>query len=120
MIYHLIGPERDSVLISITSPNGVVQDRTGMRPWRGIRTKRHTFARFKHSDWLLLDNQLDPYQRRNLIYNPEYKILRDELNTKLDEWLKKTNDPFPEINEAPRYEMVTNRPPLWKPEMGES
>jgi len=114
------GPERDSILISIISPNGVVQDRTGMRPWRGIRTKRYTFARFKYSDWLLLDNQLDPYQRRNLIYNPEYKILRDDLADKLDMWLQKTNDSFPEINEAPRYEMVTNRPPLWKPEMGDS
>jgi len=114
------GPERDSVLIGIISPNGVVQDRTGMRPWRGVRTKRYTFAKFNHSDWLLLDNKLDPSQRRNLIYNPEYKPLRDKLAEKLDEWLKKTNDPFPDIHEAPRYEMVSNRPPLWKPEMDES
>jgi arylsulfatase A-like enzyme len=112
-------PERDSVLIGIISPNGVVQDRTGMRPWRGIRTKRYTFARFKHSDWLLIDNKLDPFQRRNLIYNSEYKVLREDLASELDEWLKKTNDPFPEIHEAPRYEMVSNRPPLWKPGMGE-
>jgi len=110
-------PDRESIPIGIISPNGVVQDRAGMRPWRGVRTKRYTFAKFKHSDWLLIDNKLDPYQRRNLIYNPEYKSIREDLAGKLDEWLIKTNDSFPDMQEAPRYEMVKNRPPLWQQHM---
>jgi arylsulfatase A-like enzyme len=110
--------EPDSVLIEVIHPCGRFQDRTGMRAWRGVRTKRYTFARFHDEDWLLFDNKFDPYQRRNLIYNSEYKPLRDELNAKLDEWLRKTTDPFLPASAYynVRTEMIHDRPPLWKPE----
>jgi len=110
--------EPDSALIETISPCGRYPDRTGLRAWRGVRTKRYTFARFRDEDWLLYDNKLDPYQKRNLIYNSEYKPLRDELNTKLDQWLKKTNDPFLPTSTYynVRTEMIHDRPPLWKPE----
>ncbi|UCH62060.1 MAG: sulfatase [Fidelibacterota bacterium] len=107
-------PEPDSLLIEVINPCAVVQDRAGMRAWRGVRTKRHTFARFRDEDWLLIDNKYDPYQRRNLIYNTEYQSLRDELNEKLEVWLKETNDPFLPAHAYQRYEMVRNRPPLYK------
>jgi arylsulfatase A-like enzyme len=108
--------EPESVLIEVINPCAVVQDRTGMREWRGIRTKRYTYAKFRDSEWLLTDNKLDPYQRRNLIYNNEYKELKEELQIKLDKWLKKTNDQFLPAHVYKRYEMVNNRPPLWKSE----
>ncbi len=109
-------PELDSVLIEVITPCARVQDRTGMRAWRGVRTKRYTYARFKEEDWILMDNKLDPYQRRNLIYNSEYNELREKLNEKLSEWLKKTNDPFLPGSDYYhiRTEMIHDRPPLWK------
>ena len=106
------GEEPDSLLIEVIAPNGVVMDRCGMRAWRGVRTKRHTFARFRDDDWLLIDNKYDPFQRRNLIYNPDYRSLRDELNDCLESWLEKTNDPFLPPTAYPRTEMVDNQPPL--------
>jgi arylsulfatase A-like enzyme len=111
-------PEPDSVLIEVISACGRYQDRIGMRAWRGVRTKRYTFARFHDEDWLLFDNKFDPYQKRNLIYNSEYKPLRDELNAKLDQWLRKTNDPFlpGSAYYNMRTEMIHDRPPLLKPE----
>lgn len=111
--------EPDSVLIEIITPCGRSMDRTGMRAWRGVRTKRYTFARFHDEDWILLDNKYDPYQRRNLIYNKDYKPLRDKLNAKLDQWLKKTNDPFlpgSAYYAEHRTEMIHDKPPLWKEE----
>jgi len=115
IIGNATGTEPDSVLIEVISPCGRYLDRTGLRAWRGVRTKRYTFARFHDEDWLLYDNKLDPYQKRNLIYNSEYKPLRDELNARLDEWLKKTNDPFlpGSAYYNMRTEMIHDRPPLW-------
>lgn len=109
-------PEPDSVLIEVVTPCGRSNDRVGMRAWRGVRTKRYTFARFHDEDWLLIDNKLDPFQQRNLIYNSEYKPLRDKLNSKLAEWLKKTNDPFlpGSTYYNIRTEMIHDHPPLWK------
>jgi arylsulfatase A-like enzyme len=105
-------PEPDSVMIQVIRTIGVVPDRTGMRAWRGVRTKRYTYARFRSEDWLLIDNKYDPYQRRNLIHNPDYRDIRDELNQKLEYWLHKTNDSFPLSDEYPHFEMYRNRPPL--------
>jgi arylsulfatase A-like enzyme len=112
-------PEPDSVLIEVITPCARVQDRTGMRAWRGVRTKRYTYARFREEDWILIDNKLDPYQRRNLIYNSEYNGLREKLSAKLDEWLNKTNDPFlpGSAYYNIRTEMIHDRPPLWKTEI---
>ncbi len=107
-------PEPDSVLIEVINPCAVVQDRTGMREWRGVRTKRNTYARFRDEDWLLIDNKFDPFQRRNLIYNHDYDELKMKLRDKLEEWLEKTNDPFLPASSYARYEMIHNRPPLYK------
>jgi len=109
-------PEPDSVLIEVITPCGRANDRAGMRAWRGVRTKRYTFARFHDEDWFLIDNKYDPYQTRNLIYNKKYKPLRDELNAKLEQWLKKTNDPFlpGSAYHDIRVEMIHDDPPLLK------
>jgi len=112
------GPEPDSVLIEVITPCGRVMDRTGMRAWRGVRTKRYTYARFHDEHWVLFDNKLDPLQRRNLIYNKQYNGLKGKMKATLDEWLKKTNDPFlpGSAYYNIRTEMINDRPPLWKPE----
>jgi len=113
-----VEPEPESVLIEVVTPCARSNDRAGMRAWRGIKTKRYTYVCFHDEDWVLIDNKYDPYQRRNLIYNSEYKPLRDKLNAKLQQWLKKTNDPFlpGSAYYNIRTEMIHDRPPLYKPD----
>ncbi len=101
-----IGPDPDATLIMSVQPCGRYVDRTGVQPWRGVRTKRYTFVRFKNEDWCLFDNDKDPYQRRSMLtvdYNkPEVIKLRNNLNDELQKLLNQIGDPF----EAPTFPKV--------------
>jgi arylsulfatase A-like enzyme len=92
------GPDPESTLIMCVQPCARYNDRVGMLPWRGLRTKRYTYARFRHQDWCLFDNEKDPYQRRSLFTSdydkPEVKGLREKLNTQLERRLKEIGDTF--------------------------
>lgn len=63
-------------------------------PFRGVRTKRHTFVVYASGDWLLYDNLKDPYQLTNRINDPEYAEVKAELRKELEGWLAKAEDPF--------------------------
>lgn len=67
----------------------------GTGPWRGVRTKRHTYARRSDSlkPWMLFDNQMDPLQMHNLVNDPAHAALVKELDAKTDELLKLAGDP---------------------------
>jgi arylsulfatase A-like enzyme len=92
------GPDPESALIMCVQPCARYIDRAGLQAWRGLRTKRYTYVRFKHEDWCLYDNEKDPYQRRNLFavdYNkPEVKELRNKLNSELHIRLHAIGDTF--------------------------
>ena len=63
-------------------------------PWRGVRTKRYTYAHlFNHGPWLLYDNQEDPYQLDNLINQPEYAKLQAKLAKRMRELMQEAGDP---------------------------
>jgi len=70
--------------------------------WRGIRTPRYTYARtdpgrFPHlseGGWLLFDDETDPYQLRNRLYDPDYADARAECEHLVDEFIARTDDPF--------------------------
>jgi len=66
----------------------------GGRTWRGVRTKRYTYARWTDKGWVLFDNQKDPYQVNNLIDDPSAKALQKEMEAELQKWLKRMDDPF--------------------------
>jgi arylsulfatase A-like enzyme len=81
--------------------------------WRGVRTDRYTYACVPtdHPDLehlskghaLLFDNKDDPYQRTNLIYDPEYRDVRDRLRAHLNEHLEHTGDPHLPLVEQVEY-----------------
>jgi len=42
----------------------------------------------------LYDLSIDPHETRNLIHHPDYQQTADELRLRLDDWMRKTNDPI--------------------------
>lgn len=65
-----------------------------LRPYRGIRTRTHTYVRDRSGPWFLYDNEADPYQKRNKISEAGNHAIPSELNGMLQEWLERTGDTF--------------------------
>ena len=55
------------------------------KEYRGLRTRQYTYVRTLEGPWLLYDNHEDPYQLNNLINNPTYSRLQQDL----DSWLQR-------------------------------
>lgn len=64
------------------------------QPWRGVRTGRHTYARWLQGGALLFDNEADPYQQHNLACAPASQPLLGELEAELQGWLARLGDKF--------------------------
>nr|WP_319509532.1 sulfatase [uncultured Draconibacterium sp.] len=62
--------------------------------YRAIRTKQYTYARTLEGAAKLFDNLNDPYQMINLVDQPEFASLQQELDAKLNEQLAKIGDDF--------------------------
>ncbi|MDD4144191.1 MAG: sulfatase [Prolixibacteraceae bacterium] len=84
----------NAALIACITPFGQWPRARGGVEYRGIRTKRYTYAKTLDGPWLLFDNKTDPYQLNNLIGNPEYETLQQELDKMLIRKLEETNDEF--------------------------
>ena len=85
----------DSCFIMEIIPPGA-QTPPGMKAWRGVRTKRYTYARHRNGDvWVLFDNKEDPCQLNNLAgkVDKHSRVLKG-LETSLKEWLSETGDDF--------------------------
>ncbi len=83
---------RDALLLMKLVHGGVHEN--AITPWRGVRTMRHTYAYlFDHGPWLLYDNQVDPYQMKNLVDDPEHAALRESLEAKMRELMEEASDP---------------------------
>jgi len=89
-----IQPDNEAVLIQCPVPFHQWNYGKGGREYRGVRTKKYTYARDLNGPWLLYDNDMDPYQMNNLIGLDEYIFIQSDLEKKLNELLKKTNDNF--------------------------
>jgi len=62
--------------------------------WRGVRTERYTYARFRNKGYVLFDNEKDPYQLNNLIDKPEAKSIQEKMEAELKKWLERIGDEF--------------------------
>ncbi len=87
-------PDNDAALIMCPVPFHQWNYQQGGREYRGVRTRRYTYARDLKGPWLLYDNQADPYQLTNLCDNPQYAQIRQELENALAQKLKDRNDEF--------------------------
>lgn len=87
------GPAHESVPILDIIPADQAKQWNG-ETWRGVRTRRYTYARWREKGWVLYDNLNDPYQLNNLIDDPSEGPLREKMEGELQAWLKRINDPF--------------------------
>ena len=89
-------PSQDrAALILCPAPFGQwSRNNSGGREYRGVRTKRYTYARDLKGSWLLYDNQKDPYQESNLVGNPAFSQLQEKLDRQLQKLLNETGDKF--------------------------
>ena len=83
----LAGP--DAVLLQIFVPFNPDQI---ARPWRGIITADHTYARFEDEPWVLFDHRHDPAQLNNLVGQAEHAALERQLDERLAELMKRHGD----------------------------
>lgn len=88
-------PARDGQFIMHIAKDNASKGNEHPAPiFRGIRTERYTYAVGPEAPLCLFDNQADPYQLANLIDDPAYAALREELRHRLVRWLKAADDPF--------------------------
>jgi arylsulfatase A-like enzyme len=64
-------------------------------PYRGVRTKTHTYIVADTGRWLLYDNVADPFQMHNLVEDESRAALMATLDEKVAGWLHSVNDSFP-------------------------
>jgi hypothetical protein len=70
-------------------------DRGGSE-WRGVRTRKYTFARTTAGEgWVLYDNLKDPFQTFNLVDLPEYAQVKQELLEIVNEYATKHDELLP-------------------------
>ena len=84
----------DVALIACYQPFSEFQPAWGGRAYRGIRTRRYTFARDLNGPWLFFDNETDPYQQHNLCGDPDHVDLQSALDQQLQHILAERGDEF--------------------------
>jgi len=84
----------DAALIACFHPFGEYERGNGGREYRGVRTRRHTYARTLDGPWLLFDNEADPYQLHNLVNDPAHTATQRELEARLQRLLDARDDKF--------------------------
>lgn len=86
--------DRKATLVSCVQPFGQWSKGRGGREFRGIITKKYTYAKDLSGEWLLFDNVADPYQINNLIRNPAFDSVTINLEELLSKELNRVGDEF--------------------------
>jgi len=60
--------------------------------WRGVRTRRHMYARWASKPWVLYDLDTDPYEMRNLAGDPASQPILRDMERRLAAWMAHTGD----------------------------
>ncbi len=89
------GPDPEhQFIMHISKKNASGGDNHPAPIFRGVRTRRHTYAIKPDGEGFLFDNQADPYQLDNMFDAPEAASLREQLEELTRKCLKKAEDPF--------------------------
>lgn len=86
--------DREAALVSCVQPFGEWKRANGGREYRGLITKKYTYARDLEGEWMLFDNVADPYQLKNLKEEQAYQAVIAELDKILAKELKRLDDEF--------------------------
>lgn len=87
-------PSGGAALLQCIHPFGQFASVDGGRAYRGLRTRRYTYARSLDGPWLLYDNETDPYQMTNLAGKRPYAALQRSLEARLQRMLEARGDEF--------------------------
>jgi arylsulfatase A-like enzyme len=60
--------------------------------WRGVRTGKYMYARFRNKPWVLYDLESDPYQVRNLAGERAATGIQADMEKRLSRWMQRTGD----------------------------
>jgi arylsulfatase A-like enzyme len=71
-------------------------------PIRMVRTARWKYARYLGYGEELYDLAADPGELRNLALDPKAASERTRLARELDDWMRRTGDPFPRLTVTDR------------------
>lgn len=105
------GGEPDSVYLQMLGPGWPTRTKS-VGLWRGVRTHRYTYARWKDCGGkrVLFDREKDPLEMRNLTddaaYAEEYAEVAEWMETHLQKWIEETGDPFDTGRRLPVTEML--------------
>ena len=88
------GEGRTGVLIACYHPFADWRTARGGRPFRGIRTQRHTFVRDRNGAWLLFDNVEDPFQMEILVNRAAAVPIQQSFDAELTRILESQGDTF--------------------------
>ncbi len=93
----IMGKEKDNTtgtIISCVQPFGQWHRQKGGKEYRGIVTRQFTYTRDLKGPWLLFDNIKDPFQLNNLVDQPRFQQVRQDLDTQLNNLLRERKDDF--------------------------
>lgn len=82
--------DRAALIMNVSPFGGNFRD----SEYRAIRTGQYTYERTPGGPSKLLDNLKDPYQMNNLVGNPEFSVLQEEMDQTLNQELEKVGDEF--------------------------
>ncbi|HOZ46133.1 MAG TPA: sulfatase [Candidatus Hydrogenedentes bacterium] len=89
------GPDPDTQFIMHISKRNASGGQNHPAPiFRGVRSKRYTYAVYPDRPWCLFDNEQDPFQSNNRIDDPALADTRNALDTALRAWVDRAEDPF--------------------------
>jgi len=86
---HVLGrpdaPRQDATYLAVWEP-----EKRRARPWRGVRTERHLYARYRRGPWLLFDVLRDPFEMDNLVRTEP--ALVEEMDGRVAEMMERYGD----------------------------
>ena len=93
----ITGKTKDTIaetMIACVQPFGQWNRKAGGKEYRGIVTKQFTYVRDLKGAWLLFDNIRDSFQLNNMINQPGFRQVQQNLDARLNKMLRERKDEF--------------------------